>query len=162
MRRGLRASLLWVHCEAIPSDHVIVEGVLVVCLHAIGTIEPDDVRFVITEQEGRVALRVQGERVQLGMACFHCSRAGDSEPRLARVCFPGPGVAEPDLREQMDRRLFGTAIVDRHLHQHVFRPGLGVLDEDVEVAVVVEDAGVEQLELRPVPAAAAPSSTSRA
>ena len=33
--------------------------------------------------------------------------------------------------------------------------GLGVLDEDVEVAVVVEDAGVEQLELRLVLAAAA-------
>ena len=37
----------------------------------------------------------------------------------------------------------------------VFRRRLGVLDDDVEVAVLVEDAGVEQLELGALAAAAA-------
>ena len=45
-------------------------------------------------------------------------------------------------------RRLGPAVVDRDPHQDVVGRGLGVLDEDVEVAVVVEDAGVEQLELR--------------
>jgi hypothetical protein len=36
---------------------------------------------------------------------------------------------------------------DRDPHEHVLDLGLGVFDLDVEVAVVVEDAGVDQLEL---------------
>jgi hypothetical protein len=45
--------------------------------------------------------------------------------------------------------------VDRDLDQDVLRALLGVLEEDVEVAVVVEDAGVEQLVLELLPATAA-------
>ena len=41
----------------------------------------------------------------------------------------------------------GAAIVDGDLDQDVLGRRLGVLDEDVEVAVLVEDAGVEQLVL---------------
>ena len=50
---------------------------------------------------------------------------------------------------------FGPAIVDGDADQHVLRTRLGVLDEHVEVAVAVEDAGIEQLVLellaRPAP-----------
>ena len=55
----------------------------------------------------------------------------------------------------MKHGVVGPAVVGRDLHQQVVRRRLGVLDEDVEVAVVVEDAGVEQLELRLTAAAAA-------
>jgi len=33
--------------------------------------------------------------------------------------------------------------MNRHPHQNIFRPGLGVFDEHVEVAVVIEDARVD-------------------
>ena len=46
-----------------------------------------------------------------------------------------------------------TVIAD----QNVVGRGLGVFDEDVEVAVVVEDARVDQFELRLLPASAAGS-----
>ena len=48
----------------------------------------------------------------------------------------------------MQRRLVRPAIDDGDPHQHVVGAGLGVLDEDVEIAVVVEHAGIEQLEFR--------------
>jgi hypothetical protein len=38
---------------------------------------------------------------------------------------------------------FGTAVADRDLDENVLGVGLGVLHEDVEVPVLVEDAGVE-------------------
>ena len=41
----------------------------------------------------------------------------------------------------------GPRLVTRDPDQDVVGVGLGVLDDDVEVAVVVEDAGVDQLEL---------------
>ena len=47
----------------------------------------------------------------------------------------------------MNLRGFRAAIVDRDFDQHVFRIGLGVFHKNIEVAVIVEDAGVEQFVL---------------
>ena len=44
----------------------------------------------------------------------------------------------------MYTRCVGATVVYRDQHQNVLRPGLGVLDEDVEVTVIVEDARVDQ------------------
>ena len=69
------------------------------------------------------------------------------EFRLALVETPGPGVAKPDGGQQMKRRRVRAAIDRLDADQDVVRSGLGVFDEDIEVAVVVEDTGVDQLEL---------------
>src|SRR5262249_25179540 len=52
-------------------------------------------------------------------------------------------------------RAFGTAVLNGHLHQQVVRPALGILNNDVKIAVIIKDAGIEQLELRLVSATAA-------
>lgn len=57
---------------------------------------------------------------------------------------PRPGVAEDKLRQQVQACLFRPPVGDRDPHEDVFRIGLGVLNEDVEVAVVVEDPGIGQ------------------
>ena len=44
----------------------------------------------------------------------------------------------------MEGGRFGAAIEGGNLDQHVLGGGLGIFDGDVEVAVVVEDAGVDQ------------------
>ena len=54
----------------------------------------------------------------------------------------------------MQARGVGTAIVRGDEHQDVVVAGLGVLDDHVEVAVLVEDSGVEQLVLHLLLAAA--------
>src|SRR5882757_1873061 len=47
----------------------------------------------------------------------------------------------------MKRGWLRSPIADADLDQDVGRPLLGILDEDVEVAIALEDAGVEQLVL---------------
>ena len=51
-------------------------------------------------------------------------------------------------------RRFRTAIVHGDSDQHVFGIGLGVFDKHIEVAVVVEDARIQQLVLELFPGAA--------
>jgi hypothetical protein len=50
---------------------------------------------------------------------------------------------------------FGPTVADGDLDQQVFRGHLGVFDEDVEVAVAVEDAGVDELVFELIPRAPA-------
>src|SRR5438876_982703 len=77
--------------------------------------------------------------------------AGARETRLRPVPFAGatprPGVPEPERRQDVERRRLGTAVGDRQPDEDVVGRRLGVLDGDVEVPAVLEDAGVDQLEL---------------
>src|SRR5688572_7253635 len=92
-------------------------------------------------------------------ACPERSRRAARHVRLRPVPFasptPCPGVAEPQRRQHVDGRAFRPAVGDLDANQDVVGGCLGVLDGDVKVAVVVEDARVGQLELRI--AAAAPA-----
>jgi hypothetical protein len=45
----------------------------------------------------------------------------------------------------VDLRGLRTPIVDTDLHQNIFRRLLGVFHKDVEISVLVENAGVDQL-----------------
>ena len=67
------------------------------------------------------------------------------QPRRRAGARPRPGVPKPQRRQQVQTRLLRAPVVHRHLHQHVLRRRFGVLDENVEIAVVVEDAGIEKL-----------------
>ena len=71
------------------------------------------------------------------------------------VASPRPRVPEPDRWQHVNRRRFVATVHDGDAAQDVFRGRLGILDEDVEVAMVREGAGVDQLVLR-LAAAAAP------
>ena len=62
--------------------------------------------------------------------------------------IPRPCVPEPELRNEMQRRAIGAAIVSRDPEQQRVFALLGDLDDDVEIALIVEDPGVNQLELR--------------
>jgi len=41
-----------------------------------------------------------------------------------------------------------SAVDGRNPHENVFRTGFGVLHKDIEIAIFVEDAGVEELIFR--------------
>ncbi len=68
---------------------------------------------------------------------------------------PTPGVAEPQRGQQMQRRGVGAAIDDPHAQQYVVGRGLGVLNEHVEIAVVVENGTIGDLKFGVVHAAPA-------
>jgi hypothetical protein len=56
-------------------------------------------------------------------------------------------ASAPGRAKQLQRGRHRAAVVGGDEHQHVVRGGLGVLNDDVEIPVVVEHAGVEQLVL---------------
>ena len=64
---------------------------------------------------------------------------------------PGPGVAEPQLGKDVNRRGDRPAIERLDADHKVFGRVLGILDHDIKVSVLIENAGVEELELRPLP-----------
>jgi hypothetical protein len=115
--------------------------------------EAVDVALVLREEE--LGRPVTGERVIAQFVVRSADRAARfTENRLRRPLPPRPGVPEPERREHVDPRGLGPAVVDRDADQDVFRAFLGVLEEHVEVSVVIEHAGVDQLvlELLPRPA----------
>ena len=146
-------------------DDMAVEGVLVVAAAVLGrdAVEALDIRLVVGEQGraigiGRevalaerilerqvgqpVSLRVIGDELQL-LAALGVEL---DLRRTLTVLAPAPDVAEPELRDQVDLGIFRTAVADLDTDAEVLRPILRVLDKDVEIAVLIEDAGIEQLE----------------
>ena len=74
--------------------------------------------------------------------------------RALELALPPP-VAEPEVGEEVHRRPLRSAVAHRDADRDVLRSALRVLDVDVDVAVLVEHAGVEQLVLEVVAAAVA-------
>ena len=77
------------------------------------------------------------------------------EPRPAVVASPRPGVAEPHRGQHVQRCAVRAAVRHRDRDAHVVGRAFGVRELDVEVAVLVEDPGVDQLVLRVTNAAPA-------
>ena len=80
----------------------------------------------------------------------------DARPRLAQrglglVVAPGPGVAEPERRQDAKPGRLRPAVVHGDANENVLRALLRVLHEHVEVPIVVEGARVEQLVLELLP-----------
>ena len=79
------------------------------------------------------------------MARLDRTAVAERDLGLFAVALPAPRVAEPQLRQHVQRRGIRTAIGYADLHQHVAGFGLCVLDDHVEVAAVVEDARIDDL-----------------
>ena len=124
----------------------------------VGVWKTLEVRLVLGEDElgcaahvepalpERLVLDLDGRELPGGRAI--------AQPRAGRDVTPRPRVAVPKRRQQVQHGRFGTAVDRRDADQHVLVSRLGVLDEHVEVAVGGEHAGIEQLELRLIAAAA--------
>ena len=112
-----------------------------------------EVALVLRKEEFRRAVTVERIVAQVRM------RGEDRPLHLAHVwlrlpLFGRPGVAKPERGEQMEPRRFGASVVDGDPDQDVLRAILGVLQHNVEIPVIVEDACIKQfvLELLPGPA----------
>src|SRR3990172_8182303 len=83
------------------------------------------------------------------MLCLDDAPSRAREPRLRPVTLapPGPAIAEPKSRKEDEVCALGPAVKDGDADQEVVGRRLGVLGHDVEVAVLVEDTGIRELEL---------------
>ena len=108
---------------------------------------------VLADRRLRPVLVVAEQERRGGLEAPLAQRLVTREHRVAveregRLRAPvAPRVAEPQRRQQVQRRRLRAAVVRGDAHQDVVVGGLRVLDLDVEVAVLVEDARVEQLVL---------------
>ena len=57
---------------------------------------------------------------------------------------PAPGIAKPERRQHVNRGAFRPAIDDFDADQNVAAIGFRVFDRHVEIAILVEDARIEQ------------------
>ena len=153
---GLGAGLRRIHGVVSPVNHAPMEGVLHegVCVAAI----PQRLRVGVVLREQQRRLAVQRELIGAQRLLFEMTMA--SPERSRATDFGAPGLQDQVLRNhsvgsRCSVARVGTAIDHGDADQDVVRIRLGVFGENVEVAVLVEDAGVDQLEFRVLAGAAA-------
>ena len=157
--RGDLGARVGVDRAGLPVDDPPVHAVLLVRRGVRLAGDPLGVGLVLAEQQldrlGHVQPEVP-ERLVDGVDGPAGRVARDGlQGRLGLGPAPRPRVAEPQGRQQVDRRVLRTPVAHRDPRQQVRRPGLGVVDLHVEVPAPVEHAGVQQLVLGVVEAALA-------
>ena len=150
----LAAGLRRVHRAGGAADDVVVDRVLGERGDVRRAEEPLAVRVVVAEEQRRRRVGEQQPVTQIGVGGARVAGSGSRDRRLRRVVAPRPGVAEPERGEEVQRRCVRAAVVRGDEHRDVVVAGLRVLDDHVEVAVLVEDAGVQELVLHLLLAAA--------
>src|SRR5258705_7723703 len=115
--------------------------------------------FVFSEQEFRTPFTVEPALAQLGV--FQLNRVlhngvGTAQMRFCIiVVIPGPCVAKPNCRQETQMCWFRSTINGTNANQNVLDACLRILNEHIEVAVFVEDSGVNQLKFGSKPTALA-------
>jgi hypothetical protein len=130
-------------------DDVVVDAVLHVGGRVLPSPQARGVALVLAEQQLGAGLDVEQVPPELVVVRLHDRVAGVADGRQpwpGVVGRPRPRVAVPQRRQHVDRRVLGTSVVHGDPAQEVVGGRLGVLHHDVEVAVLVEDAGVHELE----------------
>ena len=157
VRGGLRPDVIRIDGRrAPPRDDVIVDAVLDVPGAVLAVEKAPGVGLVLREEHLPTPLAVQsspgqedGVTAGEGVPDPHLGRGdagvvrivrGDERQGRARRCTrqEGPGVAEPERRQQVQRPGLGASVAHGDAHEDVLGGRLGVLDEDVEVPVVVQ------------------------
>ncbi len=140
-------------------DQEGVESVLHICPGALDAEDALHIGLVFGKEQLRGTLRVEAKSAERSVFGNQRGIAGAADPGLRPIAFalapPGPGIAEPQRGQQMQRGALRAAVGRRDTDQKVVRRGLGILDRDVEVSPFLENARVFQLELRLVAAAPA-------
>src|SRR5262249_34883998 len=161
VRRGLRAAV----ARAVDSRDLAVHEILVDAVFhertRVGCAEEKlRVRLVVGKEELRSARAAEIARPELAMvrgdqlpACITVDQSLEHGTRHMRIA--PPGIAKPELWHEMQSRRLGCAILRRDADQDFLGGLLGIFDEDVEVAILIEYARVQELVLELEPAALA-------
>src|SRR5262249_16415585 len=109
------------------------------------------VGLVLREQQRNIAINVKPAVPERRVSRSDDPRSAGAgylaKGRLRRLGRPAPGIAEPERWEDVKSGGFRAPVCDRDANAEVFGRCLGVLDEDIEISIVSEDARVDQLVL---------------
>ena len=154
---GLGADLRGIDRGGVPLHDERVEGVLDVGTRVGSVEQPLRIGVVLGEEQRRRAIAVEPAIAKVRMRRGDDARAvGSFRGRQVRFGAgpPVPRVAEPQRRQQIQGRGLRAPVRNRDANETFLRRRLRVFDEDVEVAVAVERAGVDQLVLELIARAA--------
>ena len=142
---GFGAAALGIHGVFAAAHHTLVKRVL--GKQRIAAVpQRACVRVVFGEQKFRLAVTSEPVRSERRMLDVHAAFGPIEQRTLARR--PRPRVAEPYGRQHVQRGPLRPAIRDGDANQNVVGVRLRIFEENVEVAVLVEYAGIDQLEFR--------------
>ena len=105
------------------------------------------VRLVLAEQQRSRRVGRQHPLAELVMVDTDGAVVDRGHCGLRDIVAPRPRVAEPQRGEEVEGRGGGSPVVGSDQHEDVVRGLLRVFHDDVEVPIVVEHPGVEQLVL---------------
>ena len=133
-------------------DDVFVEAVLEVAGGA-EVPQPLPIGLVLGEQALRAALDIQPAHAEGGGLDGDGGGIDRAQLRLERAGVPAPGVAQHQLRNDVERGCVGTTVDRRGLHQQVAGLVLRIFDEHVEIPVLGKHSRVDEFVLRLIRAA---------
>ncbi len=119
----------------------------------LGPEERHLVALIVRHEHRRRVVQVQRVPAEVAVVGRDLAPGRGARDQLARplVPPPRPRVAEPQLRQQVQRRVLRPVVGGPDLDTDVVRVGLGVGDLDVEEPVLVQHPGVTQLGLAVLP-----------
>ena len=152
VRGGLRALLRGVDPVGPAMHDGLADAVLDVGSGIGDAKEALGVGVVLGEQERgpvRKAVEIPPASAEVGVLGAHGRPRHDAQRGPCRGVAPRPGVAVPQVRQHVQRGRRRAPVDGRDPAQEVLRSGLGILDEHIEVAALLEGLAqrVDQLEL---------------
>src|SRR5258706_556105 len=146
---GLRAGLPRIDGMLAAGHDTFMDAVLPVTRPRIIAPQAAGIRFVVAEQDRPWrTVSVQVATSQLRVIDLDGDMLRHAQFRLVGPSVPTPGIAKPQLGQQVERGGLGSAVVRGDTHQDVFVAGLSVLDHHIEIPVVGEGLRVDELEFR--------------
>ena len=123
-----------------------MEGILHIRRAVRGIVESAVVGLVVGENPLRLAFGLKAIIAQLGGMCAESLAIGQKTNLglRGRGDFPCPCVAEPERGQDCQRCCIGSAIDDSQPDRHVVRRRFGVFEEHIEVATLIENAGIDE------------------
>jgi len=149
MHRRLRSHSLWIDRREVPPNDGFMNRILDVPKLVRDTVKPLQVRFVLGEEKRAcqgtdepvftedIVARFD-HRLGLGMI------VADAQIGSRPVTGPAPGISKPERRQEVKHGRRRAAIRGRGANQNVVFRRLGILDRDIEEAILeIKDLGVE-------------------
>ncbi len=114
--------------------------------HFIHAEQPARIGVVVAEQQGRCGIEIKPEFTQIRVRDLDGAWPADQR-RLRYARAPRPNISAAQLRQQGQHRGIRPSIVRGDLHENIVGRSFCVFDKHVEVAIVIEQTRIQELEL---------------
>src|SRR6185437_11124475 len=144
-------TLLEIDRVSMTVDNIFLDAVLEISSSCFGAIQPLQVGLIVAKKIILRFVRVEIPFSEIPMLQHDMPFIGGHHPWFVFIGAPAPGISEPDGRKDMHGRRILSPVMNGYPDEDILHIRLGIFDKNVEIAVLVEDTRVYQLELRLLP-----------